>query len=102
MSSLPSKDEILAWIAAHPAETSKREIAKAFGVKGAERIELKRILREMQADGHLRKTRKTYRDRDRLPPVSVLLVTGPVYWVVRRLFRPLEPTELSAEVQLLG
>jgi rod shape-determining protein MreD len=31
-----------------------------------------------------------------------LLVTGPVYWLVRRLLRPLEPTELSAEVQLLG
>jgi rod shape-determining protein MreD len=31
-----------------------------------------------------------------------LLITAPVYAVVRRLLRPLEPTELSAEVQLLG
>ena len=31
-----------------------------------------------------------------------LIVTGPVYALARRLFRPLEPTELSAEVQLLG
>jgi hypothetical protein len=31
-----------------------------------------------------------------------LIVTGPVYWLVRRLLRPLEPGELSAEVQLLG
>ena len=38
-----------------------------------------------------------------LPAVILnLIVTGPVYAVVRRLFRPLERTELSAEVQLLG
>jgi rod shape-determining protein MreD len=38
-----------------------------------------------------------------LPAVLLnLLITAPVYAVVRRLLRPLEPTELSAEVQLLG
>jgi rod shape-determining protein MreD len=38
-----------------------------------------------------------------LPAVILnLIVTGPVYWLVRRLLRPLEPGELSAEVQLLG
>jgi len=31
-----------------------------------------------------------------------LLVTGPVYALVRRLLRPQAPAELSAEVQLLG
>lgn len=31
-----------------------------------------------------------------------LIVTGPVYGVVRRLLRPQEHAELSAEVQLLG
>jgi rod shape-determining protein MreD len=38
-----------------------------------------------------------------LPAVILnLVVTGPVYALVRRLLRPLEQTELSAEVQLLG
>jgi rod shape-determining protein MreD len=38
-----------------------------------------------------------------LPAVVLnLIVTGPIYAVVRRLFRPLAPAELSAEVQLLG
>ena len=77
MARVPSKDEILAWISDNPALTSKRDIAKAFGIKGADRIELKRVLRELEADGHLEKRRKTYRDPDRLPPVSVLMVTGP-------------------------
>jgi len=77
MSRIPSKDEILAWIAEHPGETSKRDIAKAFGIKGAGRIDLKRVLKELETEGHLAKRRKTYRDPDKLPPVSVLQVTGP-------------------------
>jgi ribonuclease R len=74
MSHIPSKAEILDWIAANPGQTSKRDIAKAFGVKGAARIDLKRVLKELEADGHLEKRRKTYRDPDKLPPVSVLRV----------------------------
>ena len=38
-----------------------------------------------------------------LPAVILnVLLTGPVYAVVRRLLRPQAPAELSAEVQLLG
>ncbi|MFN3147169.1 MAG: ribonuclease R [Paracoccaceae bacterium] len=77
MSSIPTKDEILAWISDHPTETSKRDIAKAFGIKGAARIDLKRVLKELEDDGHLEKRRKTYRDPDKLPPVSVLQVMPP-------------------------
>jgi ribonuclease R len=77
MTRIPSKDEILAWISDNPTLTSKRDIAKAFGIKGAGRIDLKRILRELEDDGHLAKRNKTYRDPDKLPPVSVLEVTGP-------------------------
>ncbi len=77
MSRIPSKDEILTWISDHPTQTAKRDIARAFGVKGADRIELKRVLRELAADGHLEKRRRTYRDPDKLPPVSVLQVLRP-------------------------
>ncbi|MBF9035158.1 ribonuclease R [Rhodobacterales bacterium HKCCE2091] len=77
MSRIPTKDEILAFISEHPGQGSKRDIAKAFGVKGAARIDLKRILKELEAEGHLEKRRRTYRDPDRLPPVSVLQVLPP-------------------------
>ena len=77
MNRIPSKYEILAWIADNPAETSKRDIAKAFGIKGAERIDLKRVLKELEADGHLEKRRRTYRDPDRLPPVTMLRCSAP-------------------------
>jgi len=77
MSKIPSKPEILEWIAENPTLTAKRDIAKAFGIKGAARIDLKRVLKELEAEGHLEKRKRSYQDPDRLPPVSVLQVTGP-------------------------
>ncbi|GGL73329.1 ribonuclease R [Wenxinia marina] len=77
MSELPTKDAILKWIADNPGLTAKRDIAKAFGIKGALRIELKRMLKEMAEDGHLEKKRHGYRDPEKLPPVTVLTVLAP-------------------------
>jgi len=77
MAKLPPKSDILQWIADNPTETDKRSIARAFGLKGAAKIDLNRLLRELQDEGHLDKRRKTYRDPNRLPPVSVLAVTAP-------------------------
>src|SRR6056297_542057 len=77
MSRVPSKAQILEFIAANPGASSKRDIAKAFHVKGAARIDLKRLLKELEEDGHLEKKRKTYRDPDKLPPVAVMQVLPP-------------------------
>ena len=46
MTRVPSKPEILAWVSENPTLTAKRDIAKAFGIKGSARIDLKRILKE--------------------------------------------------------
>ncbi|MEM7719485.1 MAG: RNB domain-containing ribonuclease, partial [Pseudomonadota bacterium] len=75
MARLPSKQDILDWIEENPTLTAKRDISKAFGIKGADRIDLKRMLKELEEDGHLEKRRKTYRDPDKLPPVSILHVS---------------------------
>jgi len=77
MARIPSKQEIRDWISKNPTQGSKRDIAKAFGIKGADRIDLKRILKELEEEGVLRKRRKSYRDPAKLPPVSVLQVLGP-------------------------
>ena len=76
MTNIPSKSEILAWISENPTKTAKRDIAKAFGIKGAARIDLKRLLRELQDEGKLAKRRSSYRDAEELPPVAVLEVVG--------------------------
>ncbi|MBO4170055.1 ribonuclease R [Cereibacter azotoformans] len=78
MDQLPSKAQILDWIAQNPALSAKRDIARAFGIKGsAARIELKRLLREMEADGALEKRKRSFAPQGALPPVSVLEITGP-------------------------
>ena len=78
MATIPSRQQILDWVAEHPDAASKRDLAKAFGLRGgAERIELKRILRELEADGLLARRRRHYEDAGALPPVSVLALIGP-------------------------
>ena len=77
MAQLPSKEQIMEWVAENPDANSKRDIAKAFGIKGAERIELKRLLKELEAEGHLERRRRHYLDAERLPPVTVLELLPP-------------------------
>ncbi len=78
MDQIPSKDQIQQWITDNPTLASKRDIAKAFGIKGgAARIELKRLLKEMEDDGALAKRKRSYRDATTLPPVSILEVLAP-------------------------
>ncbi|MDT1061518.1 ribonuclease R [Paracoccus sp. CPCC 101403] len=77
MAQLPSRQEILDWVHAHPDATAKRDIAKAFGIKGAARIELKRLLKELEAEGLLERRRRHYHDAERLPPVTVIQLLPP-------------------------
>jgi ribonuclease R len=73
---LPTKQEILEFIKGSPEKVGKREIARAFGVKGSDRIELKRLLAELNREGALVGRRKELRPTGSLPPVSVLEIIG--------------------------
>ena len=77
MTPLPSKDQIRQWIAENPGLTSKRDIAKAFGLKGDQRAELRRLLVELEEDGTLTKSARRFRPRGELPPVALLRVLKP-------------------------
>jgi len=77
MTPLPTKDQIRDWIADHPEAAAKRDIAKAFGIKGAARIELKRMLKELEEEGVIERRRRSYRDPEALPPVTILKVLPP-------------------------
>ncbi len=54
----------------------KREIARAFNIKGNDRITLKQLLVEMAEDGTLAGNRKSIKERGHLPPVAVFDITG--------------------------
>ena len=77
MKTLPSKDEIRQWISQNPGLAAKRDIAKAFGIKGDGRIELKRLLRELEGEGVVEKTARRFHEKGVLPPVAVLQVLPP-------------------------
>ncbi|GER07661.1 ribonuclease R [Iodidimonas muriae] len=77
-STLPSKADILQFLESSDEKITKREIARAFSVKGSDRIELKHRLREMVEDGVIeRDSSKTLRPAGRLPSVTVVDITGP-------------------------
>ena len=56
---VPPRDVLMRFISENPDKASKREIYKAFGLKGETRIELKALLREMEQDGLLEKKRNS-------------------------------------------
>ncbi len=72
---LPDREVLLRFIADHPQKAYKREIAKAFGLKGEARVELKDLLRSLEEDGLVEKKRKSLVRPGALPPVAVLDIT---------------------------
>ncbi|MDZ5696370.1 ribonuclease R [Chelativorans sp. M5D2P16] len=69
---LPSRDDILRFISENPDRSGKREIAKAFGIKGGDRVWLKDKLRELQDEGLVKTRRKKNLRPGTLPRVVVL------------------------------
>ena len=82
----PGRADILAFLArereaaqksgAAGAKIGKREIARAFGVKGSDRIVLKRILAELAAEGAIEKRGKSVAQRGALPAVALCDIIG--------------------------
>jgi ribonuclease R len=75
-SGLPSKQDILNFIQSSPSFAGKREIARAFQIKGADRIGLKNLLREMADEGLIKGRRKRLAKTGTLPSVTVIEITG--------------------------
>jgi ribonuclease R len=67
----PSREQLLAFIKDHTGEAGTREIARAFGLKNADRAELKRVLRDLADEGAVEKRRKTLHKPGTLPSVTL-------------------------------
>jgi ribonuclease R len=72
----PERDAIVAFIRAHPGKIGTREIAREFGLKNADRVELKRILRELADNGTIAKRGKQIHEPAALPPTVMADITG--------------------------
>jgi ribonuclease R len=68
----PTREALLRFIAENPDQAGKREIARAFGLKGGDRIWLKDMLRALQDEGALEKKAKRLVKPGGLPHVVVL------------------------------
>ena len=108
MSKLPTKKQIQDWIKDNPKKSSKREIAKAFGIKGSMRVELKKVLKELTLSGEIDKNKKSFKSPNQLSSVCILqimastsdgdLFARPVDWkgdepepIVLMVFRASDP-----------
>lgn len=67
---------MLALLAEHPGAT-KRDLARITGLKGSDRIVLKRLLRELEAEGAIEgKAKRGLTKAGELPDIAVLEITG--------------------------
>ena len=98
MDALPSRDEVLAFLSGAPApngvkppaRVTKRDVARAFGVKGAARTELKLLIKDLESDGAITRGRKVLRRKGALPAMVVAdiverdrdgeLIARPIDW----------------------
>ena len=71
---LPSRQQVLDFIAQSDEPAGKREIAKAFGLKGQEKIQLKALLRDMADEGLIDGNRTAFHRMGGVPRVTVLRV----------------------------
>ncbi|MGB3722732.1 MAG: ribonuclease R, partial [Pacificimonas sp.] len=77
MTDLPTPEQITEFVRTSDEAVGKREIAKAFGISGDDRRELRRLLRQMTAAGDIELGRgKKIHEGGGLPRVTVLTVTG--------------------------
>jgi ribonuclease R len=74
---VPTRDELLAFIRDSETPVGKREIARAYGLKGDQRIELKELLRDLRDTGEIAPDRaKTFRDPGSLSDMVVLEIVS--------------------------
>lgn len=71
---LPSREQVLDFIAKSDEPAGKREIAKAFGLKGVEKIALKALLKDMADEGLIDGNRSAFHAMGGIPRVTVLRI----------------------------
>ena len=71
---LPTRKQILDFIQNSPVPAGKREIAREFGLKGQEKIQLKTLLKDMAEEGLIDGKRTAFHRMGGLPKVTVLRV----------------------------
>jgi len=72
---LPSRDDVVAFIGTHKGKAGVREIARAFGLKNADRAALRQMLRGLENEGTVETRRKKLYHAGTLPTVVLADIT---------------------------
>ncbi len=73
---LPSKEEVIAFIASQSGAVDKRDIARAFGLGAAQKMELKALLRDLKDEGVVDRRRRKVHVPGTLPNVVLADITS--------------------------
>ena len=73
---LPTRQQVLDFLAASPVPAGKREIAKAFGLHSQDKIALKTLLRDMADEGLIDGEKRAFHRMGGVPRVTVLRVVA--------------------------
>src|SRR5690606_37083732 len=68
----PSRDDILEALANEPGLKGKRDLGRVFGIRGDMRVPFKLLLKDMETEGLISRSRKSLRRAAELPSVTVL------------------------------
>jgi len=71
---MPSRQQVLDFIQSSDIPAGKREIAKAFGLKGQEKIKLKALLKDMAEEGLIDGKKSAYHRMGGVPKVTTLKI----------------------------
>jgi ribonuclease R len=74
-SGFPSTEAIVAFVRAYPGKIGTREIAREFGLKNADRVALKQLLRELANEGIIKKRGKEVSEPETLPATLLADIT---------------------------
>ncbi len=72
---LPTREEVIAFLGKTAGNAGKNEIARAFGLNAAGRVELKRMIKELASEKLITRHRKGLNKPGRLPPSTVADIT---------------------------
>jgi ribonuclease R len=73
---LPTADQLIDFIQNSPGKVGKREIARAFSIKGSDRIALKRLLKTLEEEGKLKRSRRAINKAGELPSITALEIVA--------------------------
>jgi ribonuclease R len=73
---MPSRQQVLDFIQSSSIPAGKREIAKAFGLKGQEKIKLKALLKDMAEEGLIDGSKSAFHRMGGVPKVTTLRIVA--------------------------